>query len=122
MPVAAAGSALRLSEITDSTADAVRTAGSYLSDLATPTVRLGVTGLSRAGKTIFITALVRLLTEGNARPPLYTDTLASFRAYLEPQPDDDLPRFAYEQHLAKLSAEVPDWPESTRQSSQRASS
>ena len=109
---------MRLSEITDSTADAVRTAGSYLSDLATPTVRLGVTGLSRAGKTIFITALVRLLTESNARPPLYTDTLASFRAYLEPQPDDDLPRFAYEQHLSKMSAEVPEWPESTRQISQ----
>ena len=96
----------------------LRTAGTYLSDLATPTVRLGVTGLSRAGKTIFITALVRLLTEGNARPPLLTETLPNFRAYLEPQPDDDLPRFAYEQHLAKLSASPPEWPESTRQISQ----
>src|ERR1700749_372102 len=29
-----------------------------------PTVRLGVTGLSRAGKTVFITALIHGLTRG----------------------------------------------------------
>ena len=34
----------------------------------TPTLRLGVTGLSRAGKTIFITALVHNLLTGGRLP------------------------------------------------------
>lgn len=40
------------------------------------------------------------------------------RAYLEPQPDDDVPRFAYEDHLAALARDPPDWPESTRRISE----
>ena len=36
------------------------------------------------------------------------------RAYLEPQPDDAVPRFDYETHLADLTASPPRWPESTR--------
>ena len=34
--------------------------------------------------------------------------------YLQPQPDDTLPRFAYEDHLAALTGDDPRWPESTR--------
>jgi predicted YcjX-like family ATPase len=62
-----------------------------------PTVRLGVTGLSRAGKTVFITALIHGLTRGGRFPifePFATGRIA--RARLEPQPDDAVPRFAYE--------------------------
>ena len=33
-----------------------------------PTIRLGVTGLSRAGKTVFITALIHGLTRGGRFP------------------------------------------------------
>ena len=40
------------------------------------------------------------------------------RAYLEPQPDDAVPRFAYEEHLAELARDPPQWPESTRRISQ----
>ncbi len=41
------------------------------------------------------------------------------RAYLEPQPDDTVPRFDYEGNLAKLTAaNEPEWPESTRQISE----
>jgi predicted YcjX-like family ATPase len=40
------------------------------------------------------------------------------RAYLEPQPDDRVARFAYEEHLAELARDPPQWPESTRQVSQ----
>ena len=36
--------------------------------LINPTVRLGVTGLSRAGKTVFITALVHGLIRGGRFP------------------------------------------------------
>ncbi|KKB09923.1 YcjX family protein [Devosia chinhatensis] len=85
----------------------------------TPTLRLGVTGLSRAGKTIFITALVHnLLTQG--RLPGFAP-LADGRfigAKLAEYPDATIPRFAYEQHLAALTANPPFWPESTRRISQ----
>ena len=40
------------------------------------------------------------------------------RAYLEPQPDDSVPRFAYEEHLADLAKDPPQWPQSTRRISQ----
>jgi predicted YcjX-like family ATPase len=110
---------LRLSDLSETTADALRSAGAYVSDLMTPTLRLGVTGLARSGKTVFITALVRSLVSGGRLP--YFAAMAEgriARAYLEPQPDDTLPRFAYEEHLAALAADPPHWPESTRRISQ----
>src|SRR4030088_1363167 len=78
-----------------------------------PTVRLGVTGLSRAGKTVFITALVHGLTRGGRFPvfePFATGRIA--RARLAPQPDDAVPRFDYENHVRTL---IPKrrWPHST---------
>jgi uncharacterized protein len=109
---------LRLSDFTDTAADTVRSATTFMSDITTPTVRLGVTGLSRSGKTVFITALVHALTTGHATPELTSIKLPGFRAFLEPQPDDDVPRFAYEDHLAAISDDPPTWPESTRQISQ----
>jgi predicted YcjX-like family ATPase len=81
--------------------------------LVNPTVRLGVTGLSRAGKTVFITALVHALLRGGRLPvfdPVATGRIA--RARLEPQPDDAIPRFAYENHLRMLTSERA-WPAST---------
>ena len=90
-----------------------------LEDLVTPSVRLGVTGLARAGKTVFITALVRNLVQGGRLPffsPSAERRLSA--AYLEPQPDDDVPRFDYEAHLAALAADPPEWPQSTRHVSQ----
>ena len=78
-----------------------------------PTVRLGVTGLSRAGKTVFITALIHGLTRGGRFPvfePYATGRIA--RARLEPQPDDAVPRFDYENH-ARTLIEERRWPNST---------
>jgi predicted YcjX-like family ATPase len=78
-----------------------------------PTVRLGVTGLSRAGKTVFITALIHGLTRGGRFPvfePYASGRIA--RARLEPQPDDAVPRFAYENHVRTLIEER-RWPNST---------
>jgi predicted YcjX-like family ATPase len=78
-----------------------------------PTVRLGVTGLSRAGKTVFITALIHGLTRGG-RFPVF-EAFASgriARALLAPQPDDAVPRFDYESHLRTLIEER-RWPNST---------
>jgi predicted YcjX-like family ATPase len=86
--------------------------------LFNPTIRLGVTGLSRAGKTVFITALVHGLVRGGRFPvfgPLAEGRIA--RAQLAPQPDDDVPRFDYENHLRALIEER-QWPESTRRISE----
>src|SRR5690606_16114849 len=85
----------------------------------TPTLRLGVTGLSRAGKTIFITALIHNLLTGG-RLPGFTP-LAEGRfigARLAEYPEATIPRFAYEQHLEALTGKTPTWPESTRRVSQ----
>jgi uncharacterized protein len=82
-------------------------------------LRLGVTGLSRAGKTVFITALVSNLL-ARARLPVLSASAEGriARATLEPQPDDAVPRFAYEDHLAALTGEARRWPRSTRRISQ----
>jgi len=110
---------LRLPDIPETTADTLRTAGLYVSDLLTPTLRLGVTGLARAGKTVFITALVRNLISGG-RLPFFAPHAEGriLRAYLEPQPDDAVPRFDYEGHVRALSGDPPEWPESTRRISE----
>src|ERR1700676_4058868 len=82
-------------------------------NLFNPTVRLGVTGLSRAGKTVFITALVHGLARGGRFPvfeSLATGRIA--RARLAPQPDDAVPRFDYENHLHNL-IDARRWPNST---------
>lgn len=96
---------------------------SNLADAATgaftPTLRLGVTGLSRAGKTIFITALVHNLLTGGRMPGFAPLAEGRFiGAKLAEYPDATIPRFAYEQHLAALTGKTPVWPESTRRISQ----
>ncbi|WP_439153831.1 YcjX family protein [Yoonia sp.] len=80
-------------------------------------IRLGVTGLSRAGKTVFITSLVANLMDRGRMPGLAA--VGAIRtAYLQPQPDDTIPRFRYEDHLARLTAPDPSWPQGTRQISE----
>jgi len=85
----------------------------------TPTLRLGVTGLSRAGKTIFITALVHSLLTGGRLPGFAPMAEGRFiGARLAEYPDAAIPRFTYEQHLAALTGHPAAWPESTRRVSQ----
>lgn len=110
---------MRLSDLALAPLDALRTTRDYISDLTTPTLRLGVTGLARAGKTVFITSLVRNLVRGGRLPFLaaYAEGRV-ISADLTPQPDDDVPRFDYERHLAALTGPEPTWPESTRAISQ----
>ena len=80
-----------------------------------PTIRLGVTGLSRAGKTVFITSLVgNLLDRGRMHELLAASTGRITHAYLQPQPDDTIPRFDYEAHHGAMTGTTPVWPESTR--------
>ncbi len=86
----------------------------YGQHLLNPTIRLGVTGLSRAGKTVFLTALVHGLLRGGRFPvfePYSGGRIAGAR--LAPQPDDGVPRFEYEKHLRAL-IEDRLWPDSTK--------
>jgi len=80
-----------------------------------PTIRLGVTGLARSGKTVFITALVaNLLDRGRMLQLAAARDGRIEAAFLQPQPDDTVPRFDYETHLAALTGPKPQWPDSTR--------
>lgn len=89
--------------------------GHYIGNFGKPPLRLGVTGLSRAGKTVFITGLVHALVSGGRMPAFRVmgeGRLVSARVVQHP--DDALPRFAYEDHLAMLTGPGRAWPQSTR--------
>jgi len=80
-----------------------------------PVIRLGVTGLARAGKTVFITSLVANLLDRGRMPGLLAAKEGRIEAvFLQPQPDDTVPRFEYEAHLAAMTGQTPHWPDSTR--------
>lgn len=91
----------------------------FATGMVSPSLRIGVTGLSRAGKTVFITALVHALLHGGRLPLFASLTQGRInRVYLEPQPDDDVPRFAYEDHVEALTGKDRHWPRSTNRLSQ----
>lgn len=81
-------------------------------------LRLAVTGLSRSGKTAFITAMVNQLLSVNngARLPM----LAAVReerllgVKRVPQRDLGIQRFTYDEGLAQLYGTPPGWPTPTR--------
>lgn len=80
-----------------------------------PVIRLGVTGLARSGKTVFITSLVANLLDRGRMPGLLAAGEGRIEAaFLQPQPDDTIPRFDYEAHLGALTGRAPHWPDSTR--------
>jgi len=111
--------ALNLTDLVDGTRLAAGGLKDFATGLVSPSLRLGVTGLSRSGKTVFITALVHALLK-QARLPVFEAHARGriSRCYLEPQPDDDLPRFSYEKHLEALTGPDRHWPEGTRRISQ----
>lgn len=103
----------------DSVRLAVLSLGEAIAGVANPTIRLGVTGLSRSGKTVFTTALVHHLMMGTVLPLLRASAEGRIaRARLSPQPDQAVPRFAYETHLAALTGPDRHWPQSTRRISE----
>lgn len=107
-----------LTRMSDDAKLALDTLTDRAAGLVNPSVRLGVTGLSRAGKTVFISSLVHNLLNGGRLPvfePVRSGRVSKIR--LEPQPDDAVPRFQYEDHITAL---VRDriWPDSTRAISQ----
>ncbi|KFI31247.1 hypothetical protein CDV50_00185 [Haematobacter massiliensis] len=109
-----------LGRIADGVSRSVESLGATVSEaFFEPVIRLGVTGLARSGKTVFITSLVANLMD-RGRMPQFTPAASGAikAAWLQPQPDDTIPRFDYESHIAALSGDNPRWPESTRSISQ----
>ncbi|WP_170599121.1 YcjX family protein [Ruegeria arenilitoris] len=105
-----------ISSLADSLVRGVESVGDRVSEtFFEPVVRLGVTGLARSGKTVFITSLVANLLDRGRMPGLVAQQEGRINAaYLQPQPDDTVPRFDYESHLSALTGPQPHWPDSTR--------
>jgi uncharacterized protein len=103
-----------LTTIGDEARIALDTIAGRASAIVRPSLRLGVTGLSRAGKTVFITSLVHNLVHGGRLPMFEAQRSGRIaRATLAHQPDDAVPRFQYEDHVRAL-VEKRVWPDSTR--------
>ncbi|MCC7275248.1 MAG: YcjX family protein, partial [Alphaproteobacteria bacterium] len=84
------------------------------------TVRLAVTGLSRSGKSVFVTSLVHALLAyprvPERLPLLGADTRFAERVLsigVEPA-RGAVPRFRYAENLAAMAADPPRWPDGTR--------
>ncbi len=105
-----------ISSIADRVVRGAEAVGDQVSQaLFEPVIRLGVTGLARSGKTVFITSLVANLIDRGRMPGLTAAREGRIiAAFLQPQPDDTVPRFDYESHIAALTGPDPHWPESTR--------
>ncbi|MCK8464341.1 YcjX family protein [Aliiroseovarius sp. S1339] len=109
-----------LGDIADSITRQIEAIGDATSEaLFEPVIRLGVTGLSRAGKTVFITSLVaNLMNRGRMSGLMAAADGRIQTAFLQPQPDDTVPRFDFETHLATMTGPTPHWPASTRATSE----
>ncbi|MEM7317860.1 MAG: YcjX family protein, partial [Pseudomonadota bacterium] len=105
-----------ISALADSVVRRVEHIGDSLSEtFFEPVIRLGVTGLARSGKTVFITSLVANLLDRGRMPGLVAAQEGRIQAaFLQPQPDDTVPRFDFETHLRALTGPDPKWPVSTR--------
>ena len=80
-------------------------------------INLAVTGLSRSGKTAFITSLVnQLINEGNNSRLSFFDPVHQgnfIAAKRIPQKNLSIPRFDYDRAISSLTNELPSWPEPT---------
>ncbi|MDM8558038.1 YcjX family protein [Candidatus Parabeggiatoa sp. HSG14] len=81
-------------------------------------VKLAVTGLSRSGKTVFITSLVHQLLHGlgtTTHLPFFqiasSGRLRGTKAM--PQPDMHIPSFLYDSAIEQLCGDPPTWPKPT---------
>src|SRR3984957_17659226 len=81
-------------------------------------IRIGITGLARAGKTALLTSLAaNLLAVSAGRPalPAVSDRLRGrrLRVSIAPAAASNIPRFEVASHIAALAADPPRWPERT---------
>ncbi|WP_391856498.1 YcjX family GTP-binding protein [Vibrio cidicii] len=81
-------------------------------------LRVAVTGLSRAGKTAFITSLVNQLLHSSTHDSLPLLSCAQDKRLIgarrEPQSNMMVPRFAYDEAMEHICQTTPQWPQPTR--------
>jgi predicted YcjX-like family ATPase len=114
-----------LNQVRSTLRDAAHSLSTFAEQALNETVfRVAVTGLSRAGKTVFITSLINnLLALGKGR-----DTLPGLRAALSSngvnrlrqiriarEGATSIPRFDFARKLTELAAGVPSWPAPTEE-------
>jgi len=87
--------------------------------VADDTLRIGVTGLARAGKTAFLTSAAANLLAWGAGRALLPALGAAGRVgvAIAPAGAGALPRFDVTRHRAALAADPPDWPARTNAAS-----
>jgi predicted YcjX-like family ATPase len=95
-----------------------QTAAALHAAVNTATIRIAVTGLSRAGKTVFITSAVQNLlamADGKGALPKFDDHGISTRLKKLglASPTDGAARFPFERNFAALAGESPHWPPRT---------
>jgi predicted YcjX-like family ATPase len=98
----------------------VQSAGRVATDMLQlrSTIRIGITGLARAGKTALLTSLAaNLLALSAGRPalPAVSDRLRGRRLLVSiaPAAASGIPRFDVASHVAALAADPPRWPART---------
>jgi predicted YcjX-like family ATPase len=105
----------RLGGLAAASLDAIASALATASPLQRNSYRIAVTGLQRAGKTVFVTSFVHALLHAKDAPieafPFFP-WRERVRA-VELQDIPGLPRFPYAERLAGLLAEPPRWPAPT---------
>lgn len=92
-------------------------AGDLLNRTLDQHINLAVTGLSRSGKTAFITSLVnQLINEGNGQQLSFFDPVHQgnfIAAKRVAQKHLNIPRFDYDAAISALTSQPPVWPEPT---------
>src|SRR5262245_39541730 len=110
---------INLSWLPAAVAEASERVVGQLSELAGgATVWLAVTGLSRSGKTVFITSLIHNLLSSLQNPhrmPLLgvVGERRLLSANLEKPKPHALPRFPYAGNIETMAGQSPDWPART---------
>ncbi|MPZ31101.1 MAG: YcjX family protein [Rhodospirillales bacterium] len=105
----------RLGGLAADSLDAIASALASASPLSRGSYRIAVTGLQRAGKTVFVTSFVHALLHAKDAPveafPFFPWRERVRAVELQDLPG--LPRFPYAERLAELVAEPPRWPAPT---------
>jgi predicted YcjX-like family ATPase len=105
----------RLPSLAAESLDAIASALAGLSPLNQAGYRIAVTGLQRAGKTVFVTSFVHALLHAKDAPvgafPFFPWRERVREVDLQDVPG--LPRFPYRERLDELLAEPPRWPAPT---------
>jgi len=78
-------------------------------------LRLAVTGLRQAGKTVFLTSMINFLLENGSKHSALFRRKGLMVSAKELPPDSSVARFPYEDYLGRFKKKPPEWPEPTNE-------